>query len=116
MLLLLLLPMLHFFFVIVACHHRLLSPSLPSSASVVLIFRHCCRRCCRRRRHQKLLEAEDLFLSKLQGVSDPESKRKIIGSAFIDLFQAEANKIKGADFLLQVLETCGRCRVFSSLF
>ena len=45
--------------------------------------------------------AADLFLGKLDGVSDPEEKRKIIGSTFIDVFEEEANKIGGADFLAQ---------------
>lgn len=47
------------------------------------------------------VDASDLFLSKLDGVSDPESKRKIIGSTFIDVFEAEAKKIGGAEFLAQ---------------
>jgi GMP synthase (glutamine-hydrolysing) len=46
-------------------------------------------------------EAEDLFLDKLDGVSDPETKRKIIGATFIDVFEAEANAIGGAEFLAQ---------------
>jgi GMP synthase (glutamine-hydrolysing) len=46
-------------------------------------------------------EASDLFLGKLDGVEDPERKRKIIGSAFIDVFEAEAKKVGGADFLAQ---------------
>ncbi|MEJ0024458.1 MAG: glutamine-hydrolyzing GMP synthase [Rhizomicrobium sp.] len=46
-------------------------------------------------------EAQDLFLGRLAGVSDPEQKRKIIGSTFIDVFDAEAQKIGGADFLAQ---------------
>jgi len=46
-------------------------------------------------------DASELFLDKLEGVSDPEEKRKIIGAAFIDVFEAEANKIGGADFLAQ---------------
>ncbi len=45
--------------------------------------------------------AADLFLGKLDGVSDPEQKRKIIGTTFIDVFEEEANKIGGADFLAQ---------------
>ena len=45
--------------------------------------------------------AADLFLGKLDGVSDPEEKRKIIGGTFIDVFEEEANKIGGADFLAQ---------------
>jgi GMP synthase (glutamine-hydrolysing) len=45
--------------------------------------------------------ANNLFLGKLAGVSDPETKRKIIGATFIDVFEEEANKIGGADFLAQ---------------
>ncbi|MCH9765072.1 MAG: glutamine-hydrolyzing GMP synthase [Alphaproteobacteria bacterium] len=47
------------------------------------------------------VDARDVFLSKLQGVSDPEQKRKIIGGLFIDTFDAEARKIGGAEFLAQ---------------
>jgi GMP synthase (glutamine-hydrolysing) len=47
------------------------------------------------------VEAQDLFLSKLAGVSDPEQKRKIIGGLFIDVFDAEARKLGGAEFLAQ---------------
>ncbi len=47
------------------------------------------------------VEAEDLFLGKLANVDDPEEKRKIIGATFIDIFEAEANKIKNAAFLAQ---------------
>ncbi|MEM9627137.1 MAG: glutamine-hydrolyzing GMP synthase [Pseudomonadota bacterium] len=43
----------------------------------------------------------ELFLGRLDGVSDPEKKRKIIGATFIDVFEAEANNIGGADFLAQ---------------
>ncbi len=46
-------------------------------------------------------EASALFLDKLAGVSDPETKRKIIGAAFIDVFEDEAVKEGGADFLAQ---------------
>ncbi len=46
-------------------------------------------------------QAQDLFLGRLAGVSDPEQKRKIIGATFIDVFDAEANKIGGAQFLAQ---------------
>src|SRR5690349_18004550 len=41
------------------------------------------------------------FLGGLAGVDDPETKRKFIGKTFIDVFEAEANKIGGADFLAQ---------------
>lgn len=43
----------------------------------------------------------DLFLGELDGVSDPETKRKIIGRLFIDVFQKYANGIDGAEFLAQ---------------
>jgi GMP synthase (glutamine-hydrolysing) len=45
--------------------------------------------------------ASDLFLGKLTGVSDPEQKRKIIGGLFIDVFDACAKRVGGADFLAQ---------------
>jgi len=43
----------------------------------------------------------DLFLGELDGVSDPETKRKIIGKLFIDVFDKHAKDIGGADFLAQ---------------
>ncbi|UXX83685.1 glutamine-hydrolyzing GMP synthase [Roseovarius pelagicus] len=43
----------------------------------------------------------DLFLGELDGVSDPETKRKIIGRLFIDVFQKHANSIENAKFLAQ---------------
>jgi GMP synthase (glutamine-hydrolysing) len=46
-------------------------------------------------------DASELFLEKLAGVTDPEQKRKIIGATFIDVFDEEAHKIGGADFLAQ---------------
>jgi GMP synthase (glutamine-hydrolysing) len=46
-------------------------------------------------------DASDLFLGKLAGVADPEQKRKIIGATFIDVFDEEARKLGGADFLAQ---------------
>jgi GMP synthase (glutamine-hydrolysing) len=46
-------------------------------------------------------DASDIFLGKLAGVSDPEKKRKIIGATFIDVFDEEARKAGGADFLAQ---------------
>ena len=46
-------------------------------------------------------DASEMFLGKLAGVSDPEQKRKIIGGAFIDVFEEEAAKIGGAEFLAQ---------------
>ncbi|SHE60438.1 GMP synthase (glutamine-hydrolyzing) [Modicisalibacter ilicicola DSM 19980] len=47
------------------------------------------------------VDAEEQFLSRLEGVSDPEAKRKAIGNTFIDVFDAEAAKIEGVDFLAQ---------------
>jgi GMP synthase (glutamine-hydrolysing) len=47
------------------------------------------------------VDASELFLGKLDGVTDPEQKRKIIGSTFIDVFEDEAKKVGGADFLAQ---------------
>ena len=46
-------------------------------------------------------DASDLFLGKLAGMTDPEQKRKTIGAAFIDVFEEEAKKAGGADFLAQ---------------
>ena len=46
-------------------------------------------------------DATDLFLGKLAGQTDPERKRKIIGATFIDVFEEEARKVGGADFLAQ---------------
>jgi GMP synthase (glutamine-hydrolysing) len=45
--------------------------------------------------------AEDMFLGGLAGVTDPEAKRKFIGKTFIDVFEEEARKVGGADFLAQ---------------
>lgn len=45
--------------------------------------------------------AEKLFLGELDGVSDPEVKRKTIGKLFIDVFEEEAKNVGGADFLAQ---------------
>ena len=47
------------------------------------------------------IDASDEFLGLLEGVSDPETKRKIIGKTFIDVFEREAKKAGGADFLAQ---------------
>jgi len=47
------------------------------------------------------VQAADMFLKALAGVDDPEHKRKTIGKLFIDVFEAEANKIGGAEFLAQ---------------
>lgn len=47
------------------------------------------------------VDASELFLSKLKGVFDPETKRKIIGKTFIEVFDIEAAKIQDAEFLAQ---------------
>jgi GMP synthase (glutamine-hydrolysing) len=46
-------------------------------------------------------DEKELFLGALEGQSDPETKRKIIGGLFIDVFQKYANEIEGAEFLAQ---------------
>ncbi len=59
------------------------------------------------------VDAEARFLGALKGVDDPEKKRKIIGGLFIDVFDEEAHKISGVDFLAQgtiypdVIESAG---------
>ena len=47
------------------------------------------------------VNAEDRFLSRLKGVTDPETKRKIIGEEFIRVFEEESRKLEGIDFLAQ---------------
>jgi GMP synthase (glutamine-hydrolysing) len=47
------------------------------------------------------VDASEDFLAGLEGVEDPEAKRKFIGSEFINVFEAEAEKVGGADFLAQ---------------
>ena len=47
------------------------------------------------------VDAVDRFLDKLQGVADPEQKRKIIGAEFIRVFEEEARKLEGIEFLAQ---------------
>lgn len=47
------------------------------------------------------VDATDRFLDKLAGVADPEQKRKIIGAEFIRVFEEEARKLEGIDFLAQ---------------
>jgi GMP synthase (glutamine-hydrolysing) len=49
----------------------------------------------------RFVNAKKLFLAALAGVTDPEKKRKIIGRVFMEVFEAEARKIKGAEFLGQ---------------
>jgi GMP synthase (glutamine-hydrolysing) len=47
------------------------------------------------------VDAATIFLERLAGITDPEAKRKIIGATFIDVFDAEAKKLGGADYLAQ---------------
>jgi GMP synthase (glutamine-hydrolysing) len=49
----------------------------------------------------KGVDASELFLDALEGVADPEKKRKVIGKIFIDVFEAEAKKIKDIHWLAQ---------------
>src|SRR6185436_8025467 len=59
------------------------------------------------------VDASEQFLSALQGVSDPEAKRKIIGKLFVDVFQKHSNAVMGAKWLAQgtiypdVIESAG---------
>ncbi|MET0102574.1 MAG: glutamine-hydrolyzing GMP synthase [Sedimenticola sp.] len=59
------------------------------------------------------VDAEERFLEALKGEADPEKKRKIIGNLFIDIFEEEANKLQGVEFLAQgtiypdVIESAG---------
>ena len=47
------------------------------------------------------VDAVDRFLTRLEGVSDPEQKRKVIGAEFIRVFEEEARKLEGIEFLAQ---------------
>lgn len=47
------------------------------------------------------IDASELFLKKLNGVTDPEQKRKIIGNTFIEVFENEAKKYQGVEYLVQ---------------
>jgi GMP synthase (glutamine-hydrolysing) len=49
----------------------------------------------------RFINAKNKFLTPLAGITDPEKKRKIIGKVFMDVFETEAAKIKGAEFLAQ---------------
>jgi GMP synthase (glutamine-hydrolysing) len=49
----------------------------------------------------RFINAKSKFLTPLAGITDPEKKRKIIGKVFMEVFEAEAAKIKGAEFLAQ---------------
>src|SRR3546814_14775573 len=62
------------------------------------------------------VDATEQFMSKLAGQADPEAKRKIIGREFVEVFQAEAGKLKSARWLAQgtiypdVIESAGAKR------
>ncbi len=47
------------------------------------------------------IDARDRFMGRLEGISDPEAKRKLIGEEFIRVFEEEARGLKGVDFLVQ---------------
>lgn len=47
------------------------------------------------------VDSSELFLSRLNGISDPEKKRKIIGNTFIEVFEKEAARFKDAEYLIQ---------------
>lgn len=49
----------------------------------------------------KMVDASTMFLSRLENISDPEKKRKIIGNSFIDVFEKEAKAFDDANFLAQ---------------
>ncbi len=49
----------------------------------------------------RYVNASGLFLTAFKGIADPERKHKIIGKIFMDVFESEARKIKGAEFLAQ---------------
>ena len=65
------------------------------SENVIEVFRN--------QLHANLIyvDATDRFLGKLEGVADPEEKRKIIGAEFIRVFEEEARKLEGIEFLAQ---------------
>ncbi|PMW69587.1 GMP synthase (glutamine-hydrolyzing), partial [Pseudomonas sp. FW306-1C-G01A] len=68
---------------------------LDEAKTVVDLFRH----------HYNIplvhVDASKQFLGELEGVTDPETKRKTIGRLFIEVFEQEAKKLGGADFLAQ---------------
>ena len=74
-------------------NHGLLRKGEPEQ--VVQVFRH------EMDANLIYVDAVDRFLDKLAGVSDPETKRKIIGKEFIDVFAEEARKLEGVEFLAQ---------------
>lgn len=91
--------------VCVHVNHGLLRKGEPEQ--VVQVFRH------EMNANLVYVDATDRFLNKLAGVSDPETKRKIIGAEFIRVFEEEARKLEGIEFLAQgtiypdILESVG---------
>ena len=79
--------------VCVHVNHGLLRKGEPEQ--VVQVFRH------EMNANLVYVDATDRFLNKLAGVSDPEAKRKIIGVEFIRVFEEEARKLEGIEFLAQ---------------
>lgn len=79
--------------VCVHVNHGLLRKGEPEQ--VVKVFRH------EMDANLIYVDAADRFLDKLAGVSDPETKRKIIGAEFIRVFEEEARKLEGISFLAQ---------------
>ncbi len=79
--------------VCVHVNHGLLRKGEPEQ--VVKVFRH------EMDANLIYVDAVDRFLDKLAGISDPEQKRKIIGAEFIRVFEEEARKLEGIDFLAQ---------------
>ncbi len=79
--------------VCVHVNHGLLRKGEPEQ--VVEVFRH------QMDANLVYVDAVDRFLNKLEGVSDPEQKRKIIGGEFIRVFEEEARKQEGIEFLAQ---------------
>ena len=74
-------------------NHGLLRKGEPEQ--VVEVFRS------RMKANLVYVDASERFLSKLAGVADPEQKRKIIGAEFIRVFEEEARKLEGIEFLAQ---------------
>lgn len=74
-------------------NHGLLRKGEPEQ--VVSVFRH------QLGANLVYVDATERFLGKLEGVADPEDKRKIIGAEFIRVFEEEARKLDGIDFLAQ---------------
>ncbi len=74
-------------------NHGLLRKGEPEQ--VVEVFRH------QLGANLVYVDASERFLTRLEGVADPEQKRKIIGAEFIRVFEEEARKLEGIDFLAQ---------------